>query len=255
MNNNAFNQQSLKRLDIYYKILLVGPRKVGKTQILKRICKEDFNENYSPSFGLDFRIQKNYSENFVFQIMELSDRTETTSEIIKDLIIEADCFICIYDITNINSVRELSQLVDYYEQFIPSDNKKQCWYFVGNKSDDKNRECTNRPENLFNYVPNGNIGFIEISAKENKYIDVMFRNAITRIGELRKSKNLDKNDNRGRRRNNKTVSFSNKVDNVNSDKRFNDSKKDNNENNDDIDNTSKKEKKYESVDNKKCDIF
>jgi hypothetical protein len=127
--------------------------------------------------------------------MEIADRNEIAEEILKEYIIDADCFICIYDITNINSVRELIDLVKYYEGFIPPDNKKQCWYFVGNKSDDKNRECTNRPENLFSYVPYGNIGFIEISAKENKNksIDTMFRSAIMRIKELRKNSNEDKN--------------------------------------------------------------
>ena len=44
--------------------------------------------------------------------------------IIKEYIIDTDCFICIYDITNINSVRELSLLVNFCEECIPKDNKK-----------------------------------------------------------------------------------------------------------------------------------
>ena len=254
MQNNANNNQvSSKRMDIYYKILLIGPRRVGKTQILKRICKEDFNENYSPSLGIDFRIQKYYSENLIVQIIDLADKTEISQDVIKGHIIEADCFICIYDITNINSVRELSDLVKYYEQFIPSDNKKQCWYFVGNKSDDKNRECTNRPENLFNYTPYGNIGFIEISAKENKYIDSMFRTAIMRIGELHRVKNKEKNDFKSSRKSNLNA-YSINENNINSTKRLN--YKENNANNNNDNNYIKKDKTEEiKIDNKKCEIF
>ena len=252
MKNNAYNKvPSFKRVEIYYKILLIGPRKVGKTQILKRICKEDFNEKYSPSFGVDFRIQKYYSENLVIQIIELSDRPDISSDILKEYIIEADCFICIYDITNINSVRELSLLVNYCEEFIPNDNKKQCWYFVGNKSDDKNRECTNRPENLFNYVPYGNIGFIEISAKENKSVDIMFRNAIMRINDLRKIKGGERNDMRGKGKNhhNRNISPNNNDEIINSEKTLKDIKKENMGNNDKIDKIDEKEE------NKKCEIF
>ena len=252
MKNNAYNKvPSFKRVEIYYKILLIGPRKVGKTQILKRICKEDFNEKYSPSFGVDFRIQKYYSENLVVQIIELSEKNQIDSDIIKEYIIEADCFICIYDITNINSVRELSLLVNYCEEFIPNDNKKQCWYFVGNKSDDKNRECTNRPENLFNYVPYGNIGFIEISAKENKSVDIMFRNAIMRINDLRKIKGGERNDMRSKGKNhyNRNISPNNNDEIINSEKRLKDIKKENMGNNDKIDKIDEKEE------NKKCEIF
>ena len=252
MKNNAYNKvPSFKRVEIYYKILLIGPRKVGKTQILKRICKEDFNEKYSPSFGVDFRIQKYYSENLVVQIIELSEKNQIASDIIKEYIIEADCFICIYDITNINSVRELSLLVNYCEEFIPNDNKKQCWYFVGNKSDDKNRECTNRPENLFNYVPYGNIGFIEISAKENKSVDIMFRNAIMRINDLRKIKGGERNDmrNKGKNHHNRNISPNNNDEIINSEKRLKDIKKENMGNNDKIDKIDEKEE------NKKCEIF
>ena len=252
MKNNTYNKQSFKRIDIYYKILLIGPRKVGKTQILKRICKEGFNSNYSPSFGVDFRIQKYYSENLVIQIIELCEKTEISDDILKEYIIEADCFICIYDITNINSVRELSQLVNYCEQFIPSDNKKQCWYFVGNKSDDKNRECTNRPENLFNYVPNNNIGFIEISAKEDKLVDTMFRNAIMRIGDLRKTKNQDKNDLKGRGRNNRNIKNKDNDENINSAKRL---KENENSNGKNLDDNDKKGKNDNEVQDKKCEIF
>ena len=257
MKNNVSNKvPSFKRIDLYYKILLIGPRKVGKTQILKRICKEGFNEKYSPSFGVDFRIQKYYSENLVVQIVELSEKNQINSDIVRELIIDADCFICIYDITNINSVRELTLLVNYCEQIIPSDNKKQCWYFVGNKCDDKNRECTNRPENLFNYVPTGNIGFIEISAKEDKSVDIMFRNTIMRIADMRKTKTKRKNENRGKgKRNNRNVNINNNDENFNSTKRFKDNKKENIGKNDNDKNNEKVDKNDEKLEDKKCEIF
>ena len=259
MLNNVLNRQNTKRMDIYYKVLLIGPRRVGKTQILKRICHEEFNENYSPSFGLDFRIQKYYSDNLVIQIIELADKSYSSHDIVKEYIIEADCFICIYDITNINSVRELIDLVKNYEQFIHQDNKNQCWYFVGNKSDDKNRECTNRPENLFSYVPYNNIGFIEISAKENKFIEDMFLNVIMRINDMHKAKYPNKNDFRSSRRNNRYINNNikeNKENNMNSTKRLNDTCKDN-FNKNDFNNNNKNDKTNDEIikDKKGCVIY
>ena len=60
---------------------------------------------------------KYYSDNLVIQIIELADKSYSSHDIVKEYIIEADCFICIYDITNINSVRELIDLVKNYEQY------------------------------------------------------------------------------------------------------------------------------------------
>ena len=256
MQNIAINRQNTKRMDIYYKVLLIGPRRVGKTQILKRICHEEFNENYSPSFGLDFRIQKYYSDNLVIQIIELADKSYSSHDIVKEYIIEADCFICIYDITNINSVRELIDLVKNYEQYIPQDNKNQCWYFVGNKSDDKNRECTNRPENLFSYVPYNNIGFIEISAKENKFIDDMFRNVIMRINDMHKAKNEKRKEFRYSKKNNRYINNTMKENNMNSTKRLNETGKDNFKKND-FNNNDKKDKTNDEIikDKKGCVIY
>ena len=132
MKTNEYNNMNFKQVDIYYKILLIGPRKVGKTQILRRICKEDFNENYSPSFGIDFRILKYHSENLVVQLIELAGKAGISSEIIKDYIIESDCFICVYDITNMDTFTELNYWFDSTKDII---NEKTVMGIVGNKSD------------------------------------------------------------------------------------------------------------------------
>ena len=265
MKTNEYNNMNFKQVDIYYKILLIGPRKVGKTQILRRICKEDFNENYSPSFGIDFRILKYHSENLVVQLIELAGKAGISSEIIKDYIIESDCFICVYDITNINSVQELISLVKFYENIIPENNKEQFWYFVGNKNDDSRRECTNRQEKLFPDVPkkgrsvfniNGkvivkeNFGFIEISTKNDKDINIMFKNVIRQINEMRNNKINERNENKNRGRNNRNIN-NNNDDNFDSSRKFNENISENKINSEKDNNNDKEEKKHD----KKCEIF
>ena len=266
MKNNDYNNLNFKRVDIYYKILFIGPLKVGKSQIIRRICKESFNENYSQSFGIDFRIQKYHSENIVIQLIEITGKTAISEDIIKEYIIEADCFICVYDITNINSVQELISLVKYYENFIPDDNKEQFWYFVGNKRDNKNRECTDRQEKLFPDVPkkgrtvyniNGkviikeNIDFIEVSAKDkkDKNIKIMFENAIKQIRERKSNKTEDKIENKNKGRNHKNINNNNNDDNFNSSRKLNDNKSDV------IMELEKDENEDDKKPDKKCDIF
>ena len=195
MKNENY-QINLKKDDLYYKIMIIGSDYVGKTQILKRFCREGFEENYYPTFGMDFRVQKYFYENLTttIQIIEVSGKNFPPKELLKAYILDADCFICVYDVTKRDSVNELNNIISDYERLIGNGNKSQCWYFVGNKNDKLDRECSNNPADIFGYTPLGTIGFIEVSAKENKFIENMFNNAIFQIKNI-KRRNIENNEN------------------------------------------------------------
>ena len=189
---NDINQINFTKDDLYYKIMLIGGSYVGKTQILKRFCREEFEEKYFPTFGMDFRVQKYFFENLTItvQIIEVAGKNIPPEELLKAYILDADCFICVYDVSKKDSVSELNNIISNYERLIGNDNKKsQCWYFVGNKNDVINRECSNNIANIFDHTPLGTIGFIEVSAKENKFIENMFNNAIFQIKNAKRSIN------------------------------------------------------------------
>ena len=196
MKNNL-NTMNFEKIGLYYKIMLIGGKNVGKTQILKRFCKEHFEEKYSPTFGMDFRIQKVYDEKSKItvkvQLVEVSGKYVPPQELLKEYILDTDCFICVYDISSENTVKELNNLISYYEKIIPKDNKKQYWYFVGNKCDLKNREVPDKPADIFGYTPLGSIGFIEISAKDNRYVDTMFNNVIFNERNIKTWRMTDEN--------------------------------------------------------------
>ena len=102
MKNN-FNELNIERdkNDLYYKIILIGSKGEGKTQILKSFSKEPFEENYKSTFGMDFRVHKYLSKTItaIVQIIDVSGGHYPTKDIINEYILEADCFICIYDNT------------------------------------------------------------------------------------------------------------------------------------------------------------
>lgn len=179
--------------DLYYKIMIIGGYAVGKTQIMKRFCKEDFEEKYFPTFGMDFRVQKYFFDNLTttIQIIEVSNKNHPPKELIRDYVLDADCFLCIYDISRRDSVNELNNMISNYENIIGTTNKQQCWYFVGNKCDSEDRECSENPADIFGYTPMGTIGFIEVSAKDNKFIENMLNNTIFQIKLLKRRRTND----------------------------------------------------------------
>ena len=174
---NDFNQMNFEKMGLYYKIMIIGDENVGKTQILRRLCNEEFDENYSPTFCMDFRIQKVYDEKSKLtvkvQIVEVSGKFLPPMDILKEYIIDTDCFICVYDISRKESVEKLNDIIEGYESIMSDSNnrtKRQSWYFVGNKCDLKDRKV---PDNPF-----GTRQFLEVSAKDNRYIDKMFNNCV-----------------------------------------------------------------------------
>ena len=188
MKNEIIPSKNINKDDLYYKIMIIGSSYVGKTQILKRFCKEEFEENYFPTFGMDFRVQKYFFENFTttVQIIEVSGKNAPPKDLLRPYILDSDCFICVYDVSKKDSVNELNDIISDYEKIIDNRNKSQCWYFVGNKNDTINRECSNNPADIFSYTPLGTIGFIEVSAKENKFIENMFNNTIFQIRNVKR---------------------------------------------------------------------
>ena len=100
MKNEITPTKIINKDDLYYKIMIIGTNNVGKTQILKSFCKEDFEENYFPTFGMDFRVQKYFFENFstTVQIIEVSGKNTPPKDLLRPYILDSDCFICVYDV-------------------------------------------------------------------------------------------------------------------------------------------------------------
>ena len=60
-----FSKLKTKEQDLttpYYKLVIIGENEVGKTQLLHRLNDENFDEKYSPTFGIDFRIKTIFEE-------------------------------------------------------------------------------------------------------------------------------------------------------------------------------------------------
>ena len=44
------------KYDSFVKVVVVGDSQVGKTSILKKVLKDEFNEDYTPTKGYEFNI-------------------------------------------------------------------------------------------------------------------------------------------------------------------------------------------------------
>ena len=124
----------------YYKLVLIGENEVGKTQMLHRLNDENFEERYSPTFGVDFRVKSFFGEKgkllYDLQILDIAGETDDIHlKIEKDFINDASAFLCLFDISNVYSLDKAIKIMEQYKSKIDTDVSKKKWFLIGNKKD------------------------------------------------------------------------------------------------------------------------
>ena len=164
----------------YYKLVLIGENKVGKTQLMHRMNEENFDEKYSPTFGLDFRIKPIFGDKGKhladLQIVDIAggDTDDIHLTIENDFINDANAFLCLFDISNVYSLDKAIRIMESYKNKISSDLSYKKWYLVGNKKD-----LDTKGNEVPNYYKTKFENYFEISTKTSK--DEVFQRMIRDI--------------------------------------------------------------------------
>ena len=93
----------------YYTLIIIGDNKVGKTQLLHRLNGEEFQRDYFPTFGVDFRIKtlnndKGKYKNDIQIIDFPGEKDEMHKNLINDFINSTNAFLVVFDISDEYSV-------------------------------------------------------------------------------------------------------------------------------------------------------
>ncbi len=163
-----------------FKIIILGDSSVGKTNIVTRYTKNEFENDMISTIGVDLftkRIEKNNNE-YNIQIWDTAGQ-ERFRAIVKSVFNSVKGIILVYDITNrtsfehvlywLNNVRENSD-----------ENLPIC--LVGNKNDLEHNRIISYKEGE-NLAKENNISFFEVSALNNIKIDDAFNDLIQKIIE------------------------------------------------------------------------
>ena len=182
-----------------YKILLCGRYGVGKTNILQVFNKEQFNSRHLSTVGLDFRVKTLEMDDGLYklQIIDTAGKKSLKIPNIKEYYESADAIIVIYDITSRSSGKYLKEFKEEIEK-MNLNNKNFIYILVGNKSDDReNRKISVDDGTKLSADFDNN--FLEVSAKDNKYIVDLFEMVIRCVNE--KKLDIKRIDERERRNN------------------------------------------------------
>ena len=162
-----------------FKIILLGNSNIGKTSLILRYCKGNFDEMAVSTVGVDTRLKyiKYNDKKIGLDIWDTAGQ-ERFKSLAKNIYQGADGIILMYDLTNKKSFTDIKIWYSNIRDSI--DIKTVGIILVGNKSDMTDKIVV-KSENVKKYCSTENLHSIEISCKNNVNVDETFEFLIEKI--------------------------------------------------------------------------
>jgi small GTP-binding protein len=224
---NSENDKNKSNETSFYRLIFVGDSEVGKTQIINLYNNKLFQNEYFPTFNIDFQIKTLNINGKKKNIHCIDTEGSLVSQVLteytgENFIKKIDALIIVYDITSRQSFNNIDSYYKILESKYSSKGlsdkfNKTIKYVVGNKfdlrinrviSDNEGRETENKY----------NAKYMECSAKNGYNIDRLFEYIIQ---DIIRGESNNSSDSGGNQRNNNIMHKSIK-------KKSNDSERNNN---------------------------
>ena len=177
--------------------MLLGESQIGKTSLIQRYVKNNFNLSYITTVGIDFQLKqiKMNNKSIKLQIWDTAGQ-ERFKNITKSYFHSSDGFIVGYDITSRLSFTNVSTWLKEINDNAPEEIQK---ILIGNKCDLNEREVTT--EEGQKLAEENGMKFFETSAKHDINVKETFESITKDIldvqykeeGESRNSLVIDRN--------------------------------------------------------------
>lgn len=168
--------------DLVYKFVIVGGAGVGKSAILERLIDDKYNDDYTPTVGIDCRIFDMKSKNIKIQIWDTSGQAsgqERYNNVPSSYYYNnSDALIMCYDSTDAKTFLPIRKLIASDKDFqnIP------VKIIVATKSDlIINDDSENNNARIEEFAQFNNFLFIKTSAKYSENIDEIFTNCARQL--------------------------------------------------------------------------
>ena len=174
------SEEAMKKL---LRIILLGDSAVGKTCIIKRFCRNEFDINSMTTIGITEE-SKIIKINDIICTLKIWDTAgqERFKSLPKNLYRNADGILLVYDVTSRKSFENISKWIKTITENINVDKASKKYpiiYVLGNKIDLRGREVTR--EEGEKYVKEKEMKFMEVSAKMNVNINEVVMDMVWEI--------------------------------------------------------------------------
>ena len=173
--------------EINIKLIIIGDSDVGKTTLIYRYTDNYFNEEISPTVGLDNKVKKLNIQGLQakIQIWDTAGQ-EKYDSLTSQLYKNTDGIILVFDLTNNTSFISIKKYIDKIKKNCDHRIKK---LLVGNKVDMKDGIKVNKKD-IYDLCKNNCLKYNDVSAKENINVDRAFETIINSIIEKKSVEEL-----------------------------------------------------------------
>jgi len=177
--------------DFLFKVSLIGDAATGKTSIITRFIDDVFKEETSTTIGVDFKIVSlDLGEN-TYAKMQIWDTcgSERFKSITASFLKSCSAFILVFDLNRKNTFKSIENWI----KIINENTKPKFLILIGNKCDLK--RDVNKDE-IISFCEKNKLNYIEISVKENKNVEKIFKEVAYQLYKdikIKKSENKNVN--------------------------------------------------------------
>lgn len=173
-----------EQYDTIFKIVMVGDSGVGKTNLISRYLKNEFNTSSKATVGIEFGNKKLQidNKNIKTQIWDTAGQ-ERFRSITSAYYRGAHGAIIVYDITNTESFNDVER---WLHDLRNNGDEKICIMLIGNKLDLKDKRTVTEEQGK-NKAKDAGLLFIETSAQSSENVNNAFEEIIKKIYDINKS--------------------------------------------------------------------
>lgn len=184
--NNQKPSRLTEEYDLMFKILLLGDSGVGKSSLLLRYTKHEFNVDMRSTIGVEFALKYLKIDNFQLKV-QIWDTAgmERYRSITSAYYKGAKGVIIVYDICREKSFENVDKWI---EDFKSKADEDAVILLIGNKNDLDDKREVNKEEAELKAQKN-KFAFMETSAKDNNNVDKAFETLFKEIVKNYKDKN------------------------------------------------------------------
>ena len=155
-----------------FKIALIGDSGTGKTSILLRFIDNSFKDDTKSTIGVDFKLVTLELEEKIYAKMQIWDTcgSERFKSLTSSFIKTCNAFVLVFDLTRPVTF----QNIDHWISIIKENTSPKFLILIGNKSDLVEQRNVSK-EMIIKYCEKNLFNYIEISAKNNKNVEMLFK--------------------------------------------------------------------------------
>ena len=178
-------KKKVQNVSSFYRLIFIGDSKVGKTQIINKYNNSLYQEEYLPTYCVDFQIKpiKINGKKVNIHCIDTLGSMDFTPNTGTLFIQKTDAFIYVFDLTSRESLYNLQDYINIIKTALTDSEKiinEKIIYFVGNKCDLVMYRQVEENEGRLEANKYG-AKYMEVSAKTGINIDKLFNSIIQDI--------------------------------------------------------------------------